>query len=126
MASVARLANVEELLQVSDAAKRKIAARRQTGTTIYVGMGTCGIAAGARDTLRAITDELARRGIAADVEEVGCIGICVKEPVVDIQQAGQPRITYGNVKPNMVSRIVEEHLVKGAPVKQWVVGRLAA
>ncbi|MCX7708033.1 MAG: (2Fe-2S) ferredoxin domain-containing protein [Anaerolineae bacterium] len=119
-----KLANVEELRELGEAAKRQITARRATGTTIYVGMGTCGIAAGARATLKALTEELARHGIEADIETVGCIGICVKEPLVDIQQAGKPRITYGNVTPDMVPRIVEEHLMKGIPVKQWVVGRL--
>ena len=94
-----KLANVDELLCVGEAARREIEARRQAGTTIYVGMGTCGIAAGARDTLRAIQDELARRGIEASIEGVGCIGLCFKEPLVDIQQPGQPRVTYGNIGP---------------------------
>lgn len=119
-----KLKNVEDLLQASEAARREIADRRAVGTTIYIGMGTCGIAAGARDTMQAVVQELARHGIAADIEGVGCIGICVKEPLLDIQQAGQPRVSYGNVSPEMVPRIIEEHLVKGTPVKKWVVGRV--
>lgn len=122
--TIARITGLEELQRIGEAARRALAARRATGTTIYVGMGTCGIAAGARATLAALTEELARRGIEAQIETVGCIGICVREPLVDIQQAGKPRITYGNVTPQMVPRIVEEHLIKGTPVKQWVVGRL--
>jgi NADP-reducing hydrogenase subunit HndB len=50
--------------------------------------------------------------------------MCVREPLVDIEQAGKPRITYGNVKPNMVPRIIEEHLIKGNVVDEWVIGRL--
>jgi len=122
--TTAKITSLEDLQRVSEATRRAIAARRATGTTIYIGMGTCGIAAGARATLAALTEELARRGIEAQIETVGCIGICVREPLVDIQQAGKPRITYGNVTPQMVPRIVEEHLIKGTPVKQWVVGRL--
>ena len=122
--TTAKITSLEDLQRVSEATRRAIAARRATGTTIYIGMGTCGIAAGARATLAALTEELARRGIEAQIETVGCIGICVREPLVDIQQAGKPRITYGNVTPQMVPRIVEEHLIKGMPVKQWVVGRL--
>lgn len=87
-------------------------------------MGTCGIAAGARETMHAIIDELARQGIDAHVTTVGCIGMCVKEPLVDIEQAGQPRITYANVKPEMVARLLEEHLIKGRPVDEWVVARM--
>jgi NADP-reducing hydrogenase subunit HndB len=119
-----KLKNVAELRQAGADAQRAIAERRAARTTIYVGMGTCGIAAGARDTMNAIVRELARLGIEADVEGVGCIGICVKEPLVDIQQPDRPRVSYGNVTPEMASRIIEEHLIKGAPVKRWVVGRV--
>jgi len=119
-----KLNNIAELRQAGATARQEIAERRKIGATIYIGMGTCGIAAGARDTMNAITQELARLGIEAAVERVGCIGICVKEPLVDIQQAGQPRVCYGNVTPAMARRIIEEHLVKGAPVKKWVVGRV--
>jgi (2Fe-2S) ferredoxin len=43
---------------------------------------------------------------------------------VDIEQAGLPRITYGNVMPAMVHQLIEEHLIKGQPVTEWVVGRM--
>lgn len=119
-----KLKNIEDLLNASEVARREIAERREARTTIYVGLGTCGIAAGARDTMNAVIKELARHGIEVDIEGVGCIGICVKEPLVDIQQAGQPRVSYGNVKPDMVPTIIEEHLLKGKPVKKWVVGRV--
>ncbi len=119
-----KLHNVKELLRASAEAQEEIAGRRQRRTTIYVGMGTCGIAAGARDTLNAIRQELARHGIEADVESVGCIGICVKEPLVDIQLPGRPRISYGNITPERVPQLIEEHVLKGSPVKKWVVGRL--
>jgi (2Fe-2S) ferredoxin len=49
--------------------------------------------------------------------------MCVKEPLVDIEQAGKPRITYGNVKPDMVPRLIEEHLIQGHPVEEWVIAR---
>ena len=95
-----------------------------TTTQIYVGMGTCGIAAGARETMTSIKEELERRHIGATVGIVGCIGMCVKEPLVDIQQAGKPRVTYGNIVPERVPRLIEEHLINGRPVKEWCVGRL--
>lgn len=119
-----KLKNTTELLQASADAQRAIAERRAARTTIYIGMGTCGIAAGARDTMDAIVRELARLGIEADIEGVGCIGICVKEPLVDIQQPGRPRVSYGNVTPEMAPRIIEDHLIKDTPVKRWVVGRV--
>ena len=118
------LKSLDDLKRVRDEAQQSLKTRLDTGTTITIGMGTCGIAAGARDTMHAILEELARRDIDAHVTTVGCIGQCVKEPLVDIEQAGQPRVTYANVKPNMVPRLIEEHLVKGQPVAEWVIGRL--
>ena len=87
-------------------------------------MGTCGIAAGARETMQAILQELERRQIEAHVATVGCIGMCSKEPLVDVEQAGKPRITYANVHPDMVSRLIQEHLVEGKVVDEWAFGRV--
>ncbi|MBM4430537.1 MAG: (2Fe-2S) ferredoxin domain-containing protein [Chloroflexi bacterium] len=119
-----RLKTLDDLKKLREDAQSDLKVRLKTGTKIIVGMGTCGIAAGARETMHAILDELKKREIDAYVATVGCIGMCVKEPLVDIEQAGRPRITYGNVKPNMVSRLIEEHLIKGNVVEEWVVGRL--
>ncbi len=119
-----QIKSLEELRNLREKVEKDLSTRRDTGTTIIVGMGTCGIAAGARDTMRAILEELRKRDIEAHVTTVGCIGMCSKEPLVDIEQAGRPRVTYGNVTPDMVSRLIEEHLVKGNVVEEWVVGRL--
>ena len=93
-------------------------------TKLKVGLGACGIAAGARETMNAILQELRKRDIDAHVATVGCIGMCSYEPLVDVEQAGKPRITYGNVTAEKVSRLIEEHLIKGGLVEEWVVGRL--
>lgn len=119
-----KLKSLEDLKKVREEAQQGLKVRVETGTRIIVGMGTCGIAAGARDVMRAILEELEKRKIEAHVETVGCIGMCVREPLVDIEQAGQPRVTYGNVKPDMVPRLIEEHLINGRVVVEWVVGRL--
>lgn len=120
-----KLKTLEDLKKVRENAEKDLKVRLETGTRIIVGMGTCGIAAGARETMHAILDELKKREIEAHVSTVGCIGMCVKEPLVDIEQAGKPRITYGNVKPDMVPRLIEEHLIKGNVVEEWAIGRLA-
>lgn len=119
-----RIKSLEDLKKIREDAQKDLKVRRETGTRIIVGMGTCGIAAGARETMRAILDELQRLEIEANVETVGCVGQCVKEPLVDIEQAGRPRITYGNVTPDMVPRLLEEHLKNGRVVEEWVVGRV--
>ncbi len=120
-----KLKSMEELQKLRDQLQKDINVRTETGTTITVGMGTCGISAGAREVMHAILNELEERDIDAHVTTVGCIGMCSKEPLIDIQQGDEPRITYGNVKPKMVPRIIEEHLVNGHIVDEWVVGRVA-
>ncbi len=119
-----KIGNLEELSRLRQQAQQDIRVRLDTGTRITVGMGTCGIAAGARETMQAVMAELDKRKIEAHVTTVGCIGMCGSEPLVDIEQAGSDRITYGGVKPDKVPRIIEEHLVNGRVVNEWVVGRL--
>ncbi len=121
-----KLKSLEDLRKVREEAQQTLKVRLETGTRIIIGMGTCGIAAGARDVMHAILEELDKRKIEAHVETVGCIGMCVYEPLVDIEQAGQSRITYRNIKPQMVPRLIEEHLINGRVVDEWVVGRLPA
>jgi NADP-reducing hydrogenase subunit HndB len=121
-----KLKSLEELQKLRQQLQGDIQARAQTSTTITVGMGTCGIAAGAREVMHAILAELETRGIDAHVTTVGCIGMCSKEPLVDIQQGDEPRVTYGNIAPDMVPQLIEEHLVKGNVVEEWVVGRVEA
>jgi len=119
-----RVRSIEELAELRKKAQKELQVRLDTGTRITVGLGTCGIAAGARETMRAILEELEKRGIEATVNTVGCIGMCYEEPLVDIEQAGKPRITYGKIVAEKVPRLIEEHLIKGHVIEEWVVGRL--
>ena len=121
---MAKLQSLHDLTRIREETRRMMKMRLDTGTSISIGAGTCGLAAGARETIEAIEEELARRQIEARVSTVGCIGMCAKEPLVDIRQAGGSHILYGNIQPEMVSRLVEQHLVKGEPVKEWVICRL--
>ncbi len=119
-----KLKSLEELRTLRESLQRDIKARTETSTTITVGMGTCGIAAGAREVMHAILAELEVRNIDAHVTTVGCIGMCSKEPLVDIQQGDEPRVTYGDVTSAMVPRIIKEHLIGGQVVDEWIVGRV--
>jgi NADH:ubiquinone oxidoreductase subunit F (NADH-binding)/Pyruvate/2-oxoacid:ferredoxin oxidoreductase delta subunit/(2Fe-2S) ferredoxin len=92
--------------------------------TIYIGMGTCGIAAGAGEIEVLIRQELAERGLQAQIVPVGCIGMCFREPLVDIQLPGQARVTYNNVSPAMVPQLVQEHLIAGKIVPGAALGQI--
>ena len=120
-----KLGSLQDLQSLRQQLQKDMKARTDASTTISVGMGTCGIAAGAREVMLTILAELEQRGIDAHVTTVGCIGMCSSEPLVDIQQGDEPRITYGKVKSEMVPRLIEEHLMKGNVVEEWVIGRVA-
>lgn len=121
---MARLDSREELAKFREVIRKGLQTDADTGTMIIIGMGTCGIAAGAQETKDAIVGELQKRGMDVQVTSVGCIGMCSKEPLVDIKQAGKPRITYCNVHPDMVPRLIDAHLVQGNVVEEWAMGRV--
>ena len=73
---------------------------------IFIGAATCGRAAGAMTTLDAIKSELAKHNIEATIIQVGCIGLCYAEPLVDIAKPNQPRICYSNVTPEIVPQLI--------------------
>jgi NADP-reducing hydrogenase subunit HndB len=119
-----KLKDISELRELRQELQGKISRRQATNATITVGMGTCGIAAGARETMQAILSELERRDINVHVTTVGCIGMCSREPLVDIQLGDEPRVTYGDIAPERVPRLIEEHVVNSRVVDEWVVGRV--
>jgi NADP-reducing hydrogenase subunit HndB len=115
--------SMEDLARARDEAlKRQQAEDRKSRFHIQVGMSSCGIAVGARDTLEAFHRSIADQNLPQiRVTQTGCIGLCALEPIVQVQMPGQPMITYGKVTPEVAHRIVEEHLNKGKIVQEYVV-----
>ena len=93
-------------------------------TWIRIGTALCGKAAGADQVMAAIHSELERHGLQATVSEVGCLGLCYAEPLVDISTGDGTRLFYGNVTPSMVPAIVYSHLVRGESVANLCLGYL--
>ena len=90
---------------------------------VVVGMATCGIAAGARPVMMKFMEEINTRGLKeVTVSQTGCIGMCRLEPMADVILPGQDKVTYVKVKPEMVDRIVSEHLIGGTPVAEYTIG----
>jgi NADP-reducing hydrogenase subunit HndB len=90
---------------------------------VVVGMATCGIAAGARPVMLAFMDEIKKRNLNhVTVGQTGCIGLCRYEPMVDVILPGKEKVTYVHVTPDMVGRIVTEHIVNGNPVEEYTIG----
>jgi len=89
---------------------------------IYLGSATCGRAAGALKVLETIRKVLKANNLKAKIVQVGCIGPCYLEPLMDIKMPGQPRISYANVNPEKVATIIESYLIKGDPKTEMAMG----
>ena len=98
---------------------RMAALRRETveRPAIFIGTGTCGLAAGAGKTLAALKAYLAARKIEADVVEVGCIGLCVAEPMVDVQLPGRTRLSFQGVTEDKVAGLMDQVLAGTVPTE---------
>ena len=83
-------------------------------TLLRLGMGSCGIAAGARKTLAAITSLAQEKGLELEILPTGCNGMCHEEPLLEVVQSGNP-FFYGKVTPETAARIIEEHVIGGRP-----------
>jgi len=90
-------------------------------TRVTVGLSTCGIAAGAEETYRALEQKLPGLSAPAALARTGCIGMCYQEPLVEIRDDGGVRYLYGQIGADRVGRLVEEHLGKGVIVQDWLV-----
>lgn len=90
---------------------------------VEVGMATCGIAAGARDVVTAVIDELSKERIGnVVVTQTGCMGICQYEPIVEVFVPGKEKVTYVKVTPDKARKIIKEHVVGGTPVTEYTLG----
>ncbi|KUK37055.1 MAG: NADP-reducing hydrogenase subunit HndB [Clostridia bacterium] len=118
-----KLKSREELIKYREEAKKQMLERSMEKTSIFVGMGTCGIAAGAREVMAAILEEVNKRNLQVNVIQTGCIGMCEQEPLVDVQRPGEDRITYRKVKPSDVPRIIVGHVMHGKIVEDLAIAR---
>ncbi|MCB2203717.1 NADH-quinone oxidoreductase subunit NuoF [bacterium] len=88
--------------------------------TVLVGLGTCGISAGGEKVYRALQEELKEHPGAFELKETGCIGMCYREPLVEIQDGNGGSHLYAEVSPDRVGRIVEEDIVGDTVIDDWL------
>lgn len=120
---------LEDLRNLRDQKKRDMQRRETTGNDmqILVGMGTCGIAAGAKKTLDAFITELDIQNLDnVAVTQTGCMGLCFVEPTVEIVVPGMPNTIYGQVDADTARKIVHEHIQRKKMVSDHVYDRPAA
>jgi NADP-reducing hydrogenase subunit HndB len=95
--------------------KQKVLEMRESSNKdvqVIVGMGTCGIAAGAKDTFTALINTLTEKGLTnVLVRQTGCMGLCHSEPTVEVIAPDMPAVIYGKVDAATAVEIVEKHIV---------------
>ena len=114
---------LDDLRKLREGKKSEIEKRITEGKEIQIiiGMGTCGIAAGAKAALDAFISELERKNVTnAVVKQTGCMGFCTNEPTVEIRVPGMPDTIYGNVSDTVARTIVNDHIVHKRLVSEHV------
>ncbi|MDA3899613.1 MAG: (2Fe-2S) ferredoxin domain-containing protein [Spirochaetes bacterium] len=117
---------LEELRKLRDNKKHEIQKRETDNKEIdvIVGMGTCGIAAGAKDALDAFIAEIDKHNLTnVRIKQTGCMGFCTYEPTVEVKVPDMPDTIYNNVSVDVAKLIVGNHLVRKQLVSEHVFDR---
>jgi NADP-reducing hydrogenase subunit HndB len=115
--------SLEELKRLKNEALQKREAARTSGRAqIVVAMGTTGIAAGARETMKAILETIEQENLSdVLVRQTGNVGLDSWEPIVEVILGEAPKVTYGKVSAERVRRIIKEHVMGGKVVAEYVI-----
>ena len=112
---------IDDLKRIKDERKAEISLREGGARAkVTVHMGTCGIAAGAREVMTAMTDALSDAGLTdVIVTNSGCAGACSKEPMITVEVLGQAPVKYVLLDPEKTKKIFEEHIQGGNIVEAY-------
>ncbi|HNX73978.1 MAG TPA: (2Fe-2S) ferredoxin domain-containing protein [Spirochaetales bacterium] len=121
---------LDELRALREAKRKDLEKRDVEGKDIQiiVGMGTCGIAAGAKQTFDAIVDQVQKKGLEGQVlvRQTGCMGLCYVEPTVEVLVPGMPTVIYGKMTADTAEELVEKHLIGHQLLDNHILDRPAA
>ncbi|MFA5851129.1 MAG: (2Fe-2S) ferredoxin domain-containing protein [Spirochaetales bacterium] len=121
---------LDELRALRDTKRHDLARRDVEGKDIQiiVGMGTCGIAAGAKLTFDALVDSIQKHGLENRVliRQTGCMGLCYVEPTVEVAFPGMPTVIYGKMTQDTAEELVQKHLVEHSLLDNHIFDRPAA
>ncbi len=125
---MASIKSLEELKALRDKHKNDVdirnSADEENRIRMAVGMATCGIASGSRDTINALVEEVKKQNLSnVSVVQTGCLGYCYAEPVVEVSMPGKEPILYGNINAERARELIERQVKKGETVSQWVLER---
>jgi len=112
---------IGDLEKIRDKVRRTANLRQgKAKAKITVHMGTCGIAAGAREILTNLMDEIDKRKMKdVIVTTSGCAGLCSREPMATVEISGKPPVKYVDLNVTKIKKILESHVLKGNVVKEY-------
>ncbi|MBN2320105.1 MAG: (2Fe-2S) ferredoxin domain-containing protein [Acidobacteria bacterium] len=118
-----KLESAEDLLKFRDRSRAEIDLREGSKDILLtVHMGTCGIAAGARDVLATIVEELGAAGISrAGVQQTGCVGLCDQEPMLTVTDKSGAFFRYGRLDRAKTREIILNHVLRGTVVNEYLI-----
>lgn len=117
--------SIQDLKRIKEEQRSKMVLRDgQYRAKITVHMGTCGIAAGAREIMGVFRDQIGERKIDDVIlTNSGCAGLCVKEPMITVELSDQPPVKYVLLDTEKARRIFDEHVMGGKPVEEYALAR---
>ena len=115
--------SIQDLKRLREEAQKIKDMRDQTGKTqVVVGMGTVGIAAGARETLKAILAFIEEQQLPDIIlRQTGNFGISGQDPVVKVIVPNQEEVIYGKINPDLARKIMQNHVVDGNVLDEYVI-----
>lgn len=115
-----KVADLAKLRKAQQAARQAQPAKAGN-VELIVGTGTCGIAAGANETIAVLRAELQKAGLTnVTIRQTGCMGLCHSEPTVEVLMRGMPPVVYGRVDEDTARQIVHQHIGRGLLVNDHI------
>lgn len=113
-----KITSLADLKKLKDQAQSRLKMRENSDAVdtlvqIKVGMATCGIASGAKDTMNFFVEETSHQAIDAVVTQTGCMGFCYAEPTVEVTLPGKEPVVFGNVDKVKAREIIDRYIIKG-------------
>lgn len=114
--------SLEDLQKLRDEALKKMNVRYiKGGFRIQVGMGTCGIASGAKQVLQSFIKELSARNLTnVVVTQVGCMGECAYEPMAEVIDENGQSFVYCTINDRIITEIIESHFINHKPIEKYL------
>lgn len=113
--------SVQNLFEKQESARAEFYSNK---VRISVGMGTCGLANGAKEILEVLTDQAQKLALNYTIHQTGCVGFCQMEPIVDVLVPGLPRVFYHHISADKACELVKG-ISQGNFHPEWALARLA-